>query len=388
MLPLLLQFALVLAAARLGGEICERWLKQPAVLGEIALGAMLGSHALGWVSGGAEGLGLLGLIGGILLLFEIGLECDIESLLRVGGNAIWVAFSGAALLAAGGWAVCRGLGYTQMEAIFVGSALTATSVGITARVFADMKALQTREATIVLGAAVADDVIGLILLAAVSGMAAPQGFTPVALAKLTGLAILFLVGALFLGIQATPMLLRFAGKMQVKGAFPSVAIIFCLLLATLAEQVQLAAIVGAFAAGLILARTEQRIHFETQVKSIADLFVPVFFVLMGAQMDLRSLNPATPAGRATLLLGGLLVLMVIVGKLICGALVPGRGTNRWTVGLGMMPRGEVSLIVAGVGLSSHLINSAIYSAIVFVVLCTTLLTPPLLRRASQYNRES
>jgi Kef-type K+ transport system membrane component KefB len=201
----------------------------------------------------------------------------------------------------------------------------------------------------------------------------------VALGKLIGLAVLFLVGGVALGLKATPILLHWARRMRSHAAVPAAALIFCLVLASVAEMVKLAPIVGAFAAGLVLSRTQHKVHFEERLRSIAELFVPVFFVMMGARMSLSALSPGTPQGRAALLAGGLLLAAVVASKVLAGASVPLRGARRWVVGVGMIPRGEVTLIAATLGLQTKVIDEALYAAIIFVVICTTFITPPLLK---------
>lgn len=376
---ILLQIAIMLAAAKIGGELCERLLKQPAVLGEIVFGVLVGGSVLGLVHGSDPTLGQIAEIGAVLLLFEVGLESDIDEMFKVGFASLWVAMAGVTLPYFFGYAVARAMGEAPMQAIFVGAAMTATSVGITARVFSDLKALHTREARIVLGAAVADDVIGLIILAVVSALAVTNIVSVSGIIKLTSIAVIFLVGSVLIGLKTTPYLLHWARKMQARAAVSTVAVIFCFLLAAAAATAQLAPIVGAFAAGLVLAKAEHKVHFEDKVKALADVFIPVFFVMMGAQMNLRMFNPATAAGMATLKLGGLLVTTAIVGKVLGGLTVPCRGLNRWTVGVGMIPRGEVGLIFAGIGLKAHVIGDSLYAAIIFVVIVTTFVTPPLLK---------
>ena len=380
-----LQIAIMLVAAKFGGEICERWLKQPAVLGEIVCGMVVGMSGLGLVDGSNSILTQIAEIGAVLLLFEVGLESDLQELFRVGGAALWVACAGVVLPFLMGYGVATALGHNAMQSLFVGAALTATSVGITARVFSDMKALATREAQIVLGAAVADDVIGLIILAAISALAVTKTVSWLAIGKLTGLALLFLVGAVVIGLVATPVVLRLAARMRTRAALSCAALIFCLLLASLAQAVELAPIVGAFAAGLVLAKAEHKVHFEEKLKSVADIFVPLFFVLIGAQIKLQMFNPVHAAGRATLILGGVLALVAVLGKILAGLSVPGKGLRRWTVGIGMIPRGEVGLIFASIGLSQHVIDDALYAAIIFVVVVTTFMTPPLLKWVASGN---
>jgi Kef-type K+ transport system membrane component KefB len=376
---ILLQLAIILIVAKIGGEICERFLKQPAVLGEIVFGVLAGRSVLGWLDGGSLVLGQIAEIGAVFLLFEIGLESDIDDLFKVGLAALWVAVGGVLLTFVFGYLVGYLLGLPPMQAIFVAAAMTATSIGISARVFSDLRALQTREARIVLGAAVADDVIGLIILAAITGVAITKAISVTAILKLTGLAILFLVGALFIGLRATPFLLKLAGRMKTRAAVSSMAIIFCLLLASFAETVQLAPIIGAFAAGLVLAKADAKVHFETPIRSIADLFIPVFFVMMGVRANLSSFNPTSSEGRTTLLLGLSLLLVVLVCKLVVGWTTPLRGINRWAVGVGTMPRGEVTLIVATLGKQAGVLSDGLYASILFVVLSTTVITPMLLR---------
>jgi Kef-type K+ transport system membrane component KefB len=369
---ILLPIALMLTGAKLLGELCERYLKQPAVLAEIVIGVILGKSVLGWVDGSNVILQQIAEIGAVLLLFEVGLESDIFELFRVGKQALWVATIGVILPFFAGYEVAKALGNQPIQSIFVGAALTATSVGITARVFSDISALQTIEAKIVLGAAVADDVIGLIVLAAVSGLASAQ-FSWAAVEKTSTLAILFLVGAILIGLRATPLLLRWARAMRTRAAISSAAIVLCLLASTLAEAVKLAPIVGAFAAGVVLTKTEEKIRFEEKIRSVADVFIPLFFVMMGARMDLSSLGPNS------MTLALLLLLVAIVGKVIAGLSVPGKGLGRWVVGVGMIPRGEVGLIFASIGQSRGIIGPSLYASIVFVVIATTFITPPLLK---------
>jgi len=373
------QLAVVLLGAKFAGEFCERLLKQPAVLGELVIGILLGGSVFHLVNAGDAVMGGLAGIGAIFLLFEVGLECDLKDLFKVGKEALFVATIGVILPMVMGYFVGVALNLSTMQALFAGAALTATSVGITARVFGDLHFLKKRESNIVLGAAVADDVLGLVILAAVSGIATTRSLGMRGIAIQALLADAFLVGAIVLGMWATPHILRVAGTMRTRAAVSTAAIIFCLLLASLSQAVKLAPIVGAFAAGLVLNRAEHKVHFEDKVKSIADMFIPVFFVLMGANIDVTTMNPATAAGRATLLMGAMLSVVAIIGKVLAGVLVPGRGISRLIVGVGMIPRGEVGLIFAGIGLANKIIPPTLYSAIIMVVVVTTFVTPPLLK---------
>ena len=394
----LLDLAIILIAAKIGGELAER-LKQPAVLGELIAGILVGASCLGAcggipligpslvslsIPGDNEMLGVIAEIGAVLLLFEAGLESDITEFKRLGLAALWVACVGVILPFAMGYGVAHLLGLSQFSAIFMGAALTATSVGITARTFADLKAAHRTEAKIVLGAAVADDVLGLIILAVVSGMAAGAGGATVQQTSpvlVTVYALAFLIGSLLVGIWGAPHILRFVARMRTRAALSTAAIIFCFLMATLAHTMGgLAPIVGAFAAGLVLSTTEHKLHFEERIKPVADLFIPVFFVMMGARMPISSINPMTADGQKSLLIAGALILVGIIGKVLGGLTVPIKGVSRWTIGVGMIPRGEVGLIFASVGLSHQLITADLYTAIVLMVMVTTFVTPPLLKR--------
>ncbi len=379
---LLIELAFILAGAKVGGEICERLLKQPAVLGELVVGVILGKSLLGVVNPADPFLNQLAQIGAVLLLFEVGLQTDLNDLTKVGFAAVWLACVGVALPFIFGYMAAKGMGAPTAHAVFIGAVLTATSVGITARVLSDLNALHMSESRIVLGAAVVDDVIGLIILAVMSALVihpTGKGLTAATVLVPTGLAIAFLVGALALGFWLTPPLLGIARRMTVRAALPVAAVVFCLAISAAAQWVGLAAIVGAFSAGLILARAEHRVHFEPQVHALADIFVPVFFVMMGALVQLDALNPMTPGGQKTLLFGFILFVIAAVTKVIAGWTVPRKQINRMLTGFGMMPRGEVGLIFASIGLSSHIITNEVYAAILFVVAATTFITPPLLK---------
>lgn len=378
---ILLPLALMLAFAKVGGELCERYLKQPAVLAEILVGILLGKSVLGWVDGGNSVIQAFAEVGSILLLFEIGLESDLDELFRVGKEALWVACVGVVCPFVLGYAVAKGLGQPPLHAVFIGATLTATSVGITARVFSDLGFLQTREAKIVLGAAVADDVIGLTILATVSGLAGGGGLSFRSVGTTVLAAIVFLFGAIALGLKATPILLKWARAMRTRAAVSNAAVVLCLVTSVLSGLAGLAPIVGAFASGLVLAKTDHKIHFEEKVRSIGDIFIPVFFVTMGARMNLASLTPAA------LLIGAALFLVAVAGKLVGGLTLPVRGVGRWMIAVGMIPRGEVGLIFASFGLSRGIVGEGVYAAIVVVAIATTFVTPPLLNFVARRTPE-
>lgn len=405
LLPVLEALVLVLIAARLGGSLFER-LGLPAVLGELAAGAALGAagHAGLAVFKGAETkvvLDTLAQLGVLFLLFSVGLESDVAGLAAVGRSATLVACIGVVVPMGLGIAASAWLHPSQgaLAHAFVGATLAATSVGITARVLADLGRTDSLEGRIVLGAAVIDDVLGLVVLAAVSGMigAAAEGraFTPGSLALVVVKAAGFLAAAAILGRTVSKRVFRLAERLRGEGLLVTLSVAFCFTMAWLAGLAGLAPIVGAFAAGLMLdevhyARLLEREHaarsLEDLLGPISQLLVPVFFVLMGVAIDL------TVFARADVLVfAGALTVAAIAGKQACALGVLERGADRFAVGLGMIPRGEVGLIFASIGRTLRLgdvpvIDEQAYSAIVVMIVVTTVLTPPLL--AARLRRRS
>jgi Kef-type K+ transport system membrane component KefB len=289
-----------------------------------------------------------------------------------------VAVAGMVLPFAGGWAVTRAMGFENLTAVFVGASLTATSIGITARVLSELGALKTREGQIILGAAVADDVLGLIVLAIVSRVAEGGSVDPGAAIRSGGLAIGFLIGAVALGIPLARWLVGIVGKAAVRGVLVATAVAFAILVAWAAKKAESAPIIGAFAAGLALARTNRRHEIDTALQPIVDIFAPVFFVYVGAQVDVRLLNPAVPANRPALLLGVALTAIGFVGKFAAGFCAWGP-VRRAFIGAGMVPRGEVGLIFASIGLATKALPEAEFVAVLVAVFATTFVTPPLLK---------
>lgn len=374
----LIMLVLMLAGAKLLAELGER-VSQPAVLGELLAGLILGDSLLRLVDPRHEILHVLAELGAIFLLFEIGLESDLAELFRVGWRSLWVALIGVVTPALLGFGVSLSLGQSPLTAVFIGATLTATSVGITARVLKDLGVLRWGESQIVLGAAVADDVIGLLILAVVSGLAHGDAFSLWHVGKVLFLALLFLAGALTLGLRASHWMLRLAQRMRARGALVTAALVLCFTLAALAQLVGLAPIVGAFSAGLILARTEHRLRITDRSSAIADLLVPLFFVLMGAQMNLRAIDVTTPQGWAVLTLAALLIVVAVGGKLASALALWRTRMRAWLVGVGMVPRGEVGLIFATIGLQQKVFDISVYTAVLLLVMVTTLITPPWLR---------
>ncbi|HEY2797159.1 MAG TPA: cation:proton antiporter [Thermoanaerobaculia bacterium] len=372
----LLAFASALIGAKLLGGLAER-LGQPSVLGELVAGIVLGPSVLGLVPL-SEGVFLLAEIGIILLLFEVGLETDLSELVRVGAPALSVALVGMALPFAGGWAVTRALGFENLTAIFVGATLTATSIGITARVLSELGMLRTREGQIILGAAVADDVLGLVVLAIVSKVAESGTLEVGAAVKSAALSIAFLIAAVAIGIPLARLLVGVVGNTRARGMLVASAVAFALLVAWAAKDAGSAPIIGAFAAGLALARTNRRNDVEEALRPIVDIFAPVFFVFVGAQADVGLLNPATAENRPALWLGLALTAVGILGKFAAGFCAWGP-VRRVFIGAGMVPRGEVGLIFASLGLATKALPERVFVALILAVFATTFVTPPLLK---------
>ncbi len=377
--------AIILAAAKVGGELASR-IGQPAVLGELVFGVLLGASALRVIP--AEGqlhdvIGLLAEIGVVILLFEIGLETDLREMFRVGGSAVSVALVGVIAPFGLGyltWMLMTGDG--GAVAVFVGATLTATSVGITSRVLSDLQQMGSREARIILGAAIVDDVLGLVILAIVSGLAAGAALSVAGIALKFAIAVGFLVGAVVLGRWFMPRFFSVVERMQVRGVLFVTAFSFVLALAALAGSVGSALIIGAFAAGLILSSTNQFDLITRNIHPLSDIFAPIFFVYVGSSVNIALLNPAsTQFSPDTLLIAGALLLVAIVGKLASGFVVArGReGLNRLAIGVGMVPRGEVGLIFAHLGLDKGVIDAEAFNALVLVVMLTTFVAPPLLK---------
>jgi Kef-type K+ transport system membrane component KefB len=373
----LVSLIILYVSARVFGELAVR-LGQSAVLGELLAGVLVGGSALGWITP-TETLKLLGDIGVMLLLFEIGLESDLPTFLKVGRSAAAVAVIGVVLPFALGYGAALALGMTSLQALFIGATLTATSVAISVRTLDDLGRLKSPEGNIILGAAVLDDILGLVILSVIVGFVQTGSVSWLTAGRAAGLATAFLVGAVILGSRYAHWFGSLVNRMQQRGSVIVSAVTFALALGYAGTLVHLAPLIGAFAAGLILARTEQRTHLGETIKPVADIFVPIFFVLVGAAVDLSHLNPLDPQNWTILLLAVALTVVAILGKLAAG-LGAGGTVNRWAVGIGMLPRGEVGLIFAGVGLSSAVISTAEYGAILLVVALTTLLSPLLLKR--------
>ncbi|QDT15284.1 cation:proton antiporter [Alienimonas californiensis] len=436
--PLLAAIVVILFGAKISGDFFER-LGIPSVVGELALGILLGNLVLisdlifgtelHWLdflqppeadefssslaSDVGASLALLAEIGVILLLFEVGLECTVREMLRVGWTSLFVAIAGVVAPILLGFVISKAFFFPEpgewQQPAFIGATLCATSVGITARVLRDMNRHRDKESQIILGAAVIDDVLGLIVLAVVQGAIAASlarklpgaelldgGDDPFwyDVASIVGLAAAFLGGALLLGAFQFPrFLFKMASKLRGRGLLVVTALLICFGFSYLADSIGLATIVGAFAAGLILEQAQYKelgeredVHeLEDAIRPLTALFVPIFFVLMGMRVDVEEF-----AGGRFWVMALTLTGLAILGKMVCSFAAVEKGVNKVAVGIGMVPRGEVGLIFAAVGstlerwdddlgMAVSVVDDTTFSAIVFMVIVTTVITPPLLK---------
>jgi Kef-type K+ transport system membrane component KefB len=396
-LPILFGLVVIIAGAKLGGSLLTR-MGQPAVLGELIVGMILGNlglvgfHGLDWLRE-LEGIELLAEIGVLFLLFEVGLHSNLPQLLATGTSSLLVATIGVVAPMVLGY-VCSALFFPESLGLthwFVGAMLCATSVGITARVLKDIRQTESAEGRIILGAAVVDDVLGLIVLAVVAGIiqAVDRGetFRASSMAWIVVKALGFLIGAIYLGRQLSRRVFQVAGWLAGEGILLSSALGICFAFSWLAGSLGLAPIVGAFAAGLTLDEVYYRnlLEKDSKNRSILELLeplstflVPVFFVLMGTRVDLSVF-----ADLGVLAFAAVLTVAAILGKQACGAGVVRRGVDRIAVGIGMVPRGEVGLIFASIGAGltvagRRVVDDHVFSAVVLMVAVTTMVTPPLL----------
>lgn len=409
----LLSLVVIYFASKLGGEICSR-INLPPVLGELVGGVLIGISAfrlLVFPEGGSlaedsliisflqntagmspesapsvfaaqsEVITLLSELGVIILLFEIGLESDLKELIRVGPIAAVVAVVGVvAPFIAGTVGLVYIFDTPVIPAIFAGAALTATSIGITAKVLAELGQLSSEEGQIIIGAAVLDDILGIVVLAVVASLVKTGEIQVSNIIYLVISAAVFLIGSILLGRLVSPLLVSLVNEMKTRGEVLITGLVFAFSLSYIATAIHLEGILGAFAAGLILAETEKRKELEEQVIPVADILVPVFFVCVGAKTDLSVLNPTVPSNREGLIIATFLIVVAILGKVITGFTVFGNpDLNKLAIGVGMIPRGEVGLVFAGVGSASGALSEATEAAIIVMVISTTFIAPPLLR---------
>ena len=409
----LLSLVAIYFASKLGGEICAR-INLPPVLGELVAGVVIGISAFHILvfpesssdttnsliikllqttaglspeavtsvfASQSEVISLLAELGVVILLFEIGLESDLEELIRVGPQAAVVAVVGVvAPFATGTLGLIYLFNIPVVPAIFAGAALTATSIGITAKVLAEIGQLTSKEGQIIIGAAVLDDVLGIIVLAVVASLAKTGEVQISNIIYLIISAGVFLIGSIFIGRFLSPYLVGLVNQMKTRGQLLLTSLIFAFILSYIAAVINLEAILGAFAAGLILAETEKRKELEEQIIPLADFFVPIFFVCVGAKTDLSVLNPAVESNREGLIIATFLIVVAILGKVITGFTVFGQDNlNKIAIGVGMIPRGEVGLVFVSVGAASGALSDSTEAAIIMMVILTTFIAPPLLR---------
>jgi Kef-type K+ transport system membrane component KefB len=418
----LLTLVVIYLASKLGAEAARR-LDFPPVLGELVAGVIVGVSALHLVifpegdlaaadsvvmavlqrlndlspdaltrifNSESEVISVLAEIGVIILLFEIGLESDLRQLKEVGIQATVVACVGVVVPFVAGTAGLMAIFHVAaIPAIFAGAALTATSIGITSKVLAELGQLKSKEGQIIVGAAVIDDVLGIIVLAVVASLAKTGEIDVLNVIYLIISSTAFLVGAILLGGVFNKTFVSLVDQLKTRGNVVIPAFTFAFFMAFLGNAIHLEAILGAFAAGLVLDETDARSELDELIKPIADLLVPIFFVTVGARADLRVLNPAIPENRAGLLIAVFLILVAIIGKVVTGWAVFGQpGINRWAIGVGMVPRGEVGLVFAGIGSASGVIDKPLEVSIIIMVILTTFLAPPFLRVAFGSSEET
>ena len=406
------EYLVIFVAARAMAELMVR-LQLPTILGELVAGVIIGASGLhlilppethaqlsGWLgqfvgslsdlsaaqvgeiySETFPNLEAVARLGLYALLFLTGLESELDELVAVGLQATTVAVTGVVLPFAMGTAGLYYLFHVSLiPAIFAGAAMTATSIGITASVFGELKFLKTREGQTVIGAAVLDDILGIVILAVVVALAAGEGFTLAPVLKLITAAGVFVAAALFLSRTAAPAFDWCIDQLRAPGDVVVAAFLVLTGCCFAAQAIGLEAALGAFAGGLILSGSRRTHEIQQLVKPLVALFATVFFVLIGTNMDLSVLNPFDPANREGLIVAAFLLAVAILGKLAAGwSYVSKVKTNRLVVGLGMMPRGEVGLIFLGLGTQAGILTPALEAAILLMVIGTTFLAPILLR---------
>ena len=407
-----LRFVLIFIAARTLAEILVRF-ELPTILGELLAGVIIGASGLhllvppetqvqlsgvfaNAVGGLAhvppdeistiynEGFGSLRSVSNLglySLLFLTGLESELDELMAVGAQAFSVAVAGVVLpFALGTFGLMALFHVDPIQAIFAGASMTATSIGITASVFGELGYLRTREGQIVIGAAVLDDILGIVILAVVVSLAAGGSLDIAPIAQLVVAAVLFVVVALVLSRKAAPAFDWMIDQLQAPGAKLVGSYLLLGASCFIATAIGLEAALGAFAAGLIASTSKHRHEIQTAVTPIVGLFATVFFVLVGAGMDLSVVNPSDPEARSALVIAGFMLVVAIIGKVAAGWAVFGKQkTNHLVVGLGMLPRGEVGLIFLGLGTAAKLLSPGLEAAILLMVIGTTFLAPVLLR---------
>ena len=374
---LLLVLAAVLLTTRALSALAEK-VRQPAILGELVGGVLLGASTLGILDPNETAIRTLAQLGLLILLFEIGLATDVRALAKVGGTAAVIAVAGVVLPFAFGYAALMAMGIDRFPAIVCAATLTATSIGISTRVLAELGFLPTREGRVVLGAAVLDAIIGMVILSVIGIFAAGVAVTTMGIVRTSALAFGFVVITLLAGSLVVPPLFRAAKQLRSPTTIAVMGLILAFGLAALAGLLGSAIIVGAFVAGVILNGIQQRDEIQGFAAPIGTLLTPIFFATVGASVDLRALiEPRTLLITAVLLAAG------SAGKLIAAYVPVWFKGNKALIGTAMLPRGEVELIVAQTGLAIGALDASLFGAITLMVLLTTLLSPPLIKAVAR-----
>lgn len=368
-----LQMLLVFGTAKLLAELCER-LKMPGIVGGLLAGVLLGPSMLNWIQYN-DLLHALAELGVMFLLFQVGLEVKASELLKVGKTALTVAVVGVILPFLFGWAILLGAHHKQMEAIFMGATMVATSVGITAQVLSAKGLLSHQTAKIILAAAVIDDVLGLLVLAVVSSMGEGRGIDFLGILTTTLVSVGFVMAVVRYGTKTVNIVLpKILTNFKVQEAEFAAAVSFLFVMALLASYSGVAAIVGAFLAGMALAESASP-RLNTLVHGSGELMIPFFLASIGLQMDLSVFKSGQ-----TLALGLAILFAAVLSKAVGCALGAWKlgFKDAARIGLGMVPRGEVGMVIAQVGLSKGSISQEAYAIAVFMSVATTILAPPLL----------
>lgn len=370
---LLLELFVIFVTTKMLAEILER-LGLPGVPGEILAGVVLGPYALGWIHS-SDTLSSLAQIGVIFVLFSAGLETSPRALIEVSRKALLVSIAGVVVPFVLGFAYMKLRGAATIESVFIAAAMVATSIGITARALGEMNILSNRTARIILGAAVFDDILGMLVLAVVAGAASGAGVQWLHLGVVTGEALAFALFMLFIAPRIVQQLHPRMEQLSTQNASLVVALSICLLLSWLALRIGMAAIVGAFFAGLTFADYAPRWNLIPRVGGITSFLAPFFFFDIGSRFNVHLLKGSV------LTMTIMISLLAIISKMIgCGGPLMREGwRTALQVGIGMMPRGEVALIVALVGLQFHILSDSAYGIIVLMTVVTTILAPPILR---------
>ena len=376
-IQLLLVLAAVLLTTRSLSALAEK-IGQPAILGELVGGILLGASALGILDPNEVAIHTLAQLGLLILLFEIGLATDLRSLAREGGTATVVAVVGVVLPFAIGFAALSAMGVGQLAAIVCAAALTATSIGISTRVLAELGFLHTAEGRVVLAAAVLDDIIGLVILSVIATFAAGVAITTTGIVRTAAVAFGFVVVSLLVGSYVVPPLFRAAKALRSPTTIAVTALVFAFAMAALAGLLGSAVIVGAFVAGVLLNGIPERNEVLEFAAPIGTLLTPIFFASVGASVDLRALVEPR-----TLLITVVLLAAGVVGKLIAAYVPIWFKGNKALIGTAMLPRGEVELIVAQTGLAIGALDASLFGAITIMVVLTTLLSPPLIKAVAR-----